>query len=164
MKTVYFIGGTMGVGKTSVGRCLTELLENSVFLDGDWCWTASPFRVTAETKRMVIQNICALLKNFIACTAYQNIIFCWVMHEQRIIDAILSELDLSGCRLVNVSLLCGREELIRRLQKDVAAGVRTEDVIARSCARLGMYEGLDTVKIDASCRSAEEIARAIAAL
>ncbi len=33
---------------------------------------------------MVIENICFLLNNFIKCSAYENIVFCWVMHEQSI--------------------------------------------------------------------------------
>ena len=50
MKTLYMIGGTMGVGKTTVCQQLKQDLPNSVFLDGDWCWDASPFQVTEETK------------------------------------------------------------------------------------------------------------------
>ena len=38
MKTIYLIGGTMGVGKTTVSQQLKKELPNSVFLDGDWCW------------------------------------------------------------------------------------------------------------------------------
>ena len=67
MKTLYMIGGTMGVGKTTVGQQLKRTLPNSVFLDGDWCWDASPFQVTDETKSMVIDNICYLLNNFLKC-------------------------------------------------------------------------------------------------
>ena len=50
MKTIYIIGGTMGVGKTTVSQQLKKELPNSVFLDGDWCWDANPFQVTEETK------------------------------------------------------------------------------------------------------------------
>ena len=82
----------MGVGKTSVCRQLNRDLENSVFLDGDWCWNATPFVVTDETKEMVMDNICHLLNNFLRCTAYQNVVFCWVMHEQSILDELLSRL------------------------------------------------------------------------
>ena len=46
MKTIYLIGGTMGVGKTTVSQQLKKKLPNSVFLDGDWCWDADPFQVT----------------------------------------------------------------------------------------------------------------------
>lgn len=80
MKTVYMIGGTMGIGKTTVCQYMKNQLKNSVFLDGDWCWDAHPFQITNETKTMVMHNICFLLNQFIHCSAYENIIFCWVMH------------------------------------------------------------------------------------
>ena len=54
MKRLFIIGGTMGVGKSTVSQILKKKLPNSVFLDGDWCWDASPFKVTNETKEMVI--------------------------------------------------------------------------------------------------------------
>ena len=69
MKTLYLIGGTMGVGKTAVCKQMKSLLNSSVLLDGDWCWDANPFQVTEETKTMVIDNICHLLNNFIHCSA-----------------------------------------------------------------------------------------------
>ena len=68
MKTVYLIGGAMGVGKTTVSQQLKKELTNSVFLDGDWCWDADPFQVTDETKAMVMDNICYLLNNFLHCS------------------------------------------------------------------------------------------------
>ena len=60
MKTLYLIGGPMGVGKTAAGQALKLLLDNSVFLDGDWCWDMHPFRVTEETKELVLGNIALL--------------------------------------------------------------------------------------------------------
>ena len=80
MKTLYMIGGPMGVGKTSVCRELQRRLDRSVFLDGDWCWDSHPFQVTEETCAMVTENICFLLNQFLRCSAYDHIIFCWVMH------------------------------------------------------------------------------------
>lgn len=117
MKRLYLIGGTMGVGKTSVCRVLEKKLNNSVFLDGDWCWDSSPFRVTEETKKMVLQNISFLLNQFLHCSAYDNVIFCWVMHEQSIIDAVLNILDVSGCDVKTVSLVCTEDDLRKRLEK-----------------------------------------------
>ena len=40
MKRLYMIGGPIGVGKTAACRQLQQLLDRSVFLDGDWCWDA----------------------------------------------------------------------------------------------------------------------------
>lgn len=164
MKTFYCIGGTMGVGKTAVSQQLKLQLHNSVFLDGDWCWDAHPFQVTEETKEMVLDNICAVLNNFLKCSAYENVIFCWVMHEQSIIDTILSRLNTADCRVVTVSLLCSETELLRRLRRDIAAGIRTEDVAARSLPRLPLYQTLDTIKVDTTGKSAAEVAAEIAAL
>ena len=92
-KHLYLIGGPMGVGKTAAGRALRERLDRSVFLDGDWCWDAHPFQVTAETKAMVLENIAFLLNNFLRCGAYTHVIFCWVLHRQEILDELLSRLD-----------------------------------------------------------------------
>ena len=51
MKTLYLIGGAMGVGKTAVCQQMKQMLPNSVFLDGDWCWDANPFVVTEKPKQ-----------------------------------------------------------------------------------------------------------------
>ena len=69
MKTLYLIGGPMGVGKTAAGQALKLLLDNSVFLDGDWCWDMHPFLVTEETRAMVLDNIAFLLNRFLRCSA-----------------------------------------------------------------------------------------------
>lgn len=164
MKKLYIIGGSMGVGKTTTCQILKQKLDNSVFLDGDWCWDMHPFQVIQETKRMVLENIGFLLNNFIHCPAYENIIFCWVMHEQDIIDNILSRLDTAGCQVQTISLVCSEEALKKRLQKDVDMGIRTVDVIPRSLARVQLYEGLDTVKIDVSNLLPGQAAEMIAGL
>ena len=164
MKRLYLIGGTMGVGKTTVCQILKKRLPNSVFLDGDWCWDMHPFQVTEETKRMVTDNICFLLGSFLQCSAYENIIFCWVMHEQSIIDGILSRLDVDGAEVKAISLICDAESLKGRLQKDLNAGLREANVIERSIARLPFYELLDTIKLDVSYLSPEETAEYICRL
>lgn len=164
MKNLYIISGTMGVGKTAVCQQLKKALPNSVFLDGDWCWDASPFQVTDETKAMVLDNITYVLNHFLRCSAYDNIIFCWVMHEQAILDAILSRLETGGCRLRSVSLTASEAALRERLSRDVSSGLRTSDAIERSLTRLPMYQKLDTVKIDTTGKSVQAVCAEIQAL
>lgn len=161
MKTLYLIGGTMGVGKTTVCRCLQKMLPNCVFLDGDWCWDMSPFVVTEETKDMVMDNICHMLNNFLSCSVYENIVFCWVMHQQAIIDEILNRTDAAEGRVVAVSLTCDAVTLRSRLAADVAAGVREADILERSPVRLPLYDALNTHKIDTTGRTPVEIAEEI---
>lgn len=161
MKNIYLIGGTMGVGKTTTCQILKKKLPNCVFLDGDWCWDMHPFQVTPETKKMVMENICFLLNQFIRCSAYENIIFCWVMHEQAIIDEILSGLETTDCLVHTISLICDEDEVRKRLQKDVDAGIRLADVVPRSIERIGLYEKLDTEKIDITNITPEQAAEKI---
>ena len=154
----------MGIGKTTVSQQLKKTLRNSVFLDGDWRWNADPFQVTEETKKMVMQNICYLLNSFLHCTAYENVIFCWVMHEQSVIDSITATLDTSRCKIVKISLLADEPTLRLRLSSDVAQGIRFADVIDRSVARINLYQALDTIKVDTSNKTVQEIVHVISAL
>lgn len=158
MKNLIFINGTMGVGKTTTSKELEKLLPNCVFLDGDWCWDMSPFILNDETKNMVVDNISYLLNNFISCSVYENVIFCWVMHEQSILDDVLSRLHKYDCILYKFSLVCSEQSLISRITKDIELGIRTNDVINRSVPRLKNYFEMDTEKIDISKISAKETA------
>ncbi|MFV0394487.1 MAG: AAA family ATPase [Coprobacillaceae bacterium] len=160
MKNLIMINGTMGVGKTTISQRLKKQLPNSVFLDGDWCWDASPFIVTKETKEMVVDNITYLINNFLSCNEYQNIIFCWVMDEQQIIDTVLSKVSLPY-NLYTFTLMCDEVTLKQRIQKDIDQGIRTNDAIKRSIERLTKYEQLSTTKINVSNKTIEVIVKEI---
>ncbi len=164
MKNLYLIGGTMGVGKTTVSQLLKRKLPHAVLLDGDWCWDADPFIVTPETQQMVLDNITHLLGNFLRCSAYDNVIFCWVMHQQAIVDEIIRRLPLEDCRVHALSLICTPEALGKRLNRDIEAGVREPDVLQRSLARLELYDALDTIKLDVSVLTPMEAAEAVCRL
>lgn len=162
MKNIIFINGTMGVGKTATSRELQRLLPKCAFLDGDWCWDVNPFIVTYESKKMVEDNIRYLLNNFLKCSDYENIIFCWVMHEQYIIESILAGINLQDAILHKISLICSKPSLVERLSRDVDNGIRTIDVIERSVSRLNNYTLMDTIKIDVSNIDAKQASRQIA--
>lgn len=164
MKTLYMVGGTMGVGKTTTCTLLRDSLDRCAFLDGDWCWSMHPFVVSEETKALVEDNICHILNGFLRCSAFDSVVFCWVMHDQSILDGLLKRLNLRDVRVVSVSLVCSEDALRQRLIRDVEAGRRTPDVIARSVQRLKLYDLLDTVKLDVSAMPPEEAAQRIRAL
>ncbi len=103
MKTRYLVGGPMGVGKTAACQALKKRLDRCVFLDGDWCWDMDPFVVNERTKALVLENICGMLGRFLTCGEFENVVFCWVMHQQGIIDTILSRLDRRGWETVCAS-------------------------------------------------------------
>lgn len=144
MKHVYLIGGPMGIGKSTICNQLNQDLDHSVFLDGDWCWNMDPFVVNQDTKNMVLNNITHCLNNFIHTPGIENIIFCWVMHKQDIIDQIIQKLDTEGVDIHLISLICEKEELIKRMLIDR----RDNQTIRKSLQYLELYKDLDTQKID----------------
>ena len=164
MKTFYLIGGPMGVGKTAACQILKKKLDRCVFLDGDWCWDMDPFVVNDETKALVLDNICSVLNRFLSCTVFNNVVCCWVLHQQEIWDTILTRIDTRGWKVVCVSLTASPEVLTDRLKKDIAQGSRQPDVIQRSLDRLPLYQNLRTVRIDTTGLTPEETAAEIAAL
>ena len=99
MKQLIIFNGTMGVGKTTLSQALKQALPAAVFLDGDWCWDSHPFIVNARTKAMVMENISFLLNQFLAQPDYQNVVFCWVIPSQEIMDDLLSRLHLEDVKL-----------------------------------------------------------------
>ena len=161
MKRLYLIGGPMGVGKTAACRCLQKRLERSVFLDGDWCWDAYPLQVTEETKAMVLDNIAHVLNNFLRCSAYDHVLFCWVLHRREIWEELLSRLDTGGCAVVKTALTCSPEDLTARVERDVAAGLRAPDALERSLAYLPLYGALGVRLLDTTALTPEETAYAI---
>ena len=152
----------MGVGKTATCRELQKILPRNVFLDGDWCWDMCPFVVTDETKAMVNGNITHLLDSFLACSEFENVIFCWVLHEQHILDDLMNALNLNGCTTHCFSLVSTERALVERLNRDIVAGKRDSDITERSVARISLYDELDTVKLDVSAISPADAARRIA--
>lgn len=151
----------MGVGKSSAGRKLLEKLPAAVWLDGDWCWNASPFVVNEITKSVVLDNVCHCLNNFITCGQYQNIIFSWVMYGQDVIDGILARLNLASVKLISISLVCTPQALTQRLRGDIGRGLRSDDVIGRALERLQHFSTLQTIKIDTSHLTEEEVVEQI---
>jgi hypothetical protein len=121
-----------------------------------------PFVVTDETKAMVESNIAHLLNGFLACSEFENVIFCWVLHEQYILDNLINALNLDGCTTYCCSLVSTEQALVERLNRDIAAGKRSADITERSVAGIPLYDELDTVKIDVSTISPADAARRIA--
>lgn len=159
MKNLIFINGTGGVGKTTTSRELQKLLPNCVFLDGDWCWDMKPFVVTEERKEMVEDNIAHLLSNFLKCSDYENVIFCWVMHEDYIIENVVNRLKQDNYNFYKFSLICSPERLKERIMGDVEKGIREEVAVENGIARLKNYETMNTEKIRTDVLSPAETAK-----
>ena len=159
-KKLIIINGTMGVGKSTISNALYKSLENSVWLDGDWCWMMNPFVVNDENKKMVEDNIIYLLSNFLRNSSLEHIVFNWVIHEESIFDLLLNRLKDFDFELYKITLICSEEVLRNRIVEDFKNG-RGDRNLENSLKRLELYKNMDTIKIDTSNKKIDETIEAI---
>ena len=153
MKKLIVINGTMGVGKSTVSKALNQSLENSAWLDGDWCWMMNPWNFSEENKEMVVNNICYILNNFLMNTSFEYIIFSWVIHTDDILKNIVDRLATNCFELYPITLMCSENELLERIKNDNRAPASFDS----SVARLGLYEKMATYKINSTGMGIDEI-------
>ena len=163
MKTLIVLNGPMGVGKTTVGRELCQLLSPSIFLDGDWCWDLHPFSVTEATKALVMRNIRALLREDLDCPEVEYVVFVWVLQQEETALQLLDGLE-DKARILRVTLDASDRTLAGRVEQDIAAGLRTPGSAERSLSYQKFYPGQNTVHLCTDGRTPADIAAEIAGL
>lgn len=139
MKPLVFLNGPMGVGKSTVAALLQQKFDRCAYLDGDWCYRVHPFRVTKESKALVLNNIAYLLDGYLKSPDVDLVLFSWVMNKREIRDAVLSKMTEAG-KCLFVTLTASEEALIKRFAKDTAAGLRTQEGLTRALSYLPDYE------------------------
>lgn len=163
-KKFIVINGVMGVGKTTVSKKLYKELENSFWLDGDNCWTMNPFIVNEENKDMVLNNISFILNNFLSNSSSKSVVFNWVIQSDDIMNEVLSRINTENVDVYKITLMCTKEELIRRIESDVRLGLRDNKNVERSLERYDMYKDMDTIKVDTTGKNIEKIVEEILGL
>lgn len=121
----------------------------------------NPFVVDEENKKMVLSNITYIINNFLGNSNSKYVLFNWVIHTDEIMNEILNKINLIDVDVYKITLMCNKEELIKRINKDVELGIRDEDNIRRSLDKYDMYNKMNTIKIDTSNKSIDDIVRDI---
>lgn len=160
-KKLIIINGIMGVGKSTVSRCLYKKLSDCFFLEGDDCWRMNPFTVNEENKKMVINNITYMLNAFIQNNNSKYIVFNWVIQTDDIMELILSRLNLKNVKVYKITLMCSKEELEKRIAKDIAKGLRDRGCMERSMSQYHLYDNMNTIKINADNNRVNDIVNMI---
>lgn len=117
----------------------------------------NPFEANEYNRSMVIKNIGYLLRSFLQNPTYEYIIFNWAIHLEEIYEMILSELENTQFDLYKITLICNEDELSKRLQNDISKGKRAQNDIKKSIERIEMYKILNTIKIETTKKSIQEI-------
>ena len=164
MKKLIIINGVMGVGKTTVSKKLYKELENSFWLDGDNCWAMNPFIVNDENKEMVLNNIGFILNSYLSNSTSKYVVFNWVIQSDDIMNEVLKRINTENIEIYKITLMCTKEELIKRIENDVKLGLRDSKNIEISLERYDMYKAMDTIKLDTTGKSIDEIIKEIVEL
>lgn len=97
------------------------------------------------------------------CAEVDYVVFVWVLQQEETAAALLDGLD-EKARILRITLDASDESLSRRVQKDIAAGLRAPDSLERSLAYQRFYPGQGTLHLSTDGRSPAELADEIAGL
>jgi adenylate kinase family enzyme len=151
-KKMIIINGPMGVGKSTICKEILNTLEQSVWLDGDWCWMMNPWNVSDKNIKMVAKNITYILRNYLSNTGFIYILFSWVIQKEDIINNILDKLKDYKFDLIKISIVCSEAELKKRMTLDN----RNNENIKNSLSRLPFYYNMNTIKVDTTGKDKTE--------
>jgi cytidylate kinase len=154
MKTLIFIVGPNGVGKSTTCVHLHTRLLRSSLVESEWCRRINPFELTPEVERLAQDNMTALLRSYLRCSLVDYVIVCYGLHgpRRRIFDSVMSGLGDVELRLLPVVLTCDREESVRRMLLDGRDAARIE----RALQTRSSYEATGYSSIDTTCLTVEE--------
>ena len=157
---VIIINGPMGVGKTTVGKHIADQNPGTAFIDGDWCMDIHPFIGNQETKVMAVDNILHMIGNYQKCSVCGMVVLVWLMDDQQVIQKILDGLSAQKAEGKIVTLICNRENLIRRWNNDQNCEWRTDEWLQVSLKSLPGFASMDNT-IDTSNLTVGQIAEIV---
>ena len=147
----------MGVGKTTVGKYIADQNPGTAFIDGDWCMDIHPFIGNRETKAMAVDNILHMIRNYQKCSVCSMVVLAWLMDDLWVIQVITEGLAELQAEIKNVTLVCDRENLIKRWNNDQNCEWRTDEWLQISLKSLPGFASMENI-IDTSDLSVNQIA------
>jgi shikimate kinase len=164
MKKYIVINGTMGAGKSSVGRCIAEKLGQAAFIDGDFVIEMHPYVDHAETFDMQRSNIVHMSKNYISFEKCDYVILSWIMGEVRAAKTI-SEISALGFKVYHFLLTCSEAALTKRWHDDTINDWRTKENLSMAIEILTEFnKRTDCVLVDTTDLSVDEVAEKVIAI
>lgn len=155
MKTLIFIHGPNGVGKSTTCARLFQRLPHSSRLDSEWCRMINPFDLTPEIEVLAERHISVLLRGYLECSLVEHAIFSYAFHgpRKRIWERVLHNLQDLSFHLLPITLTCSEEENVRRMIQD---GRDDAGYMQHSLQTRIVYEGLPYPIIDSTRLSVDK--------
>ena len=147
----------MGVGKTTVGKYITDRYPGTAFIDGDWCMDIHPFVGNQETKAMAVDNILHMIGNYLKCSVCGMVVLVWLMDDSWVIQRIMDGIAALKAEVKYVTLVCNKETLLKRWESDRICSWRTDKWLNVSLKSLSQFANMDNA-LDTSGLSVEQIA------
>ena len=157
---VILINGPMGVGKTTVGKYIADCFPGTAFIDGDWCMDLHPFVGSQETRAMAVDNILHMVGNYQRCSACRMVVLVWLMDDPQVVRTLSEGLAALQGEVKDVTLICSREDLVRRWENDQSCEWRTEEWLNISLRSLPGFMAMNHV-IDTSGLPVSRVAELI---
>jgi hypothetical protein len=102
-----------------------------------------------KTKAMAVDNILHMIGNYQECTACHMVVLVWLMDDPQVRRQIADGLSMLQAEVKNVTLVCSREQLIRRWSNDRDCEWRTDKWLAVSLKSLPQFSALEnTIRTD----------------
>ena len=162
MKKVIVLVGPNGAGKSTAAEIFMRRHEKCAYIESESCRAINPFSLTPLTKKVVIENIYCLFKNYLLCADIEMVIFPFGFHGERkeIFDTVMKRLKDDGIQFetITIVLKCALEENIKRALADGREQARIERGIKNT---FHFYDEFDGQCIDTTYLSPEEVANQI---
>ena len=161
MKKYIIINGTMGVGKSTIGRRIAELLGHTAYIDGDYVIELHPHVDEKETKPMQRDNIFHLSKNYYDFDKCDSVVLSWIMGEVGT-EMIITEISKMNFQVFHFVLTCNKEVLTERWYNDIVSDWRTDDNLNMAIQILDEFDKrTDCIFVDTSELSVNMVAEEI---
>jgi len=161
MKKYIIINGTMGAGKSTIGRRIAEVLGRAAFIDGDFVVELHPFISIEETMSMQRDNIFHMSKNYYNFDKCDSVVLSWTMDEAGV-DTIISEMSKLNFQIYHFILTCNEEVLTQRWHNDNIADWRTDENLNMAVEILSEFnKRTDCILVDTSELSVDMVAKDI---
>ena len=154
---VIILNGSMGIGKTTVGTCIADRNPGTAFIDGDWCMDIHPFVGNRETKKMAVDNILHMIRNYRDCAECNMIVLAWLMDDAWVYETLTAGIREAGLEIKSATLICNEDQLRKQWIADKNCPWRTEEWLETSIRSLAYFSKADNC-INTDGLSVEEVA------